>query len=271
MLFHFDCFFVAGSKLVNLIVPSAVSQVKRYNESRRIVQHVYNNSMKILLIEDDHRISTSLKKGFEIEGFTVDVAYNGETGLDMALSDGFDVIVLDLMLPLLDGISVCKSLREQKNQTPVLMLTAKSAVSDKVTGFTVGADDYLGKPFAFAELLARIKALSRRSYTQQSEILTVADIHLEKDSFLVTRQKKQIELSKKEFLLLEYLMKNKNKIVSKEQIITHVWEFDTDILPNTVEVYIGYLRNKIEKPFKSKQKIIHTVRGFGYKIVDVEI
>ncbi len=226
--------------------------------------------MKILLIEDDHRISSSLKRGFEIEGFTVDVAFNGETGLDMALSDGFDVIVLDLMLPLLNGIEVCEALREQKNQTPILMLTAKTEVSDKVKGLTVGADDYLGKPFAFEELLARIKALSRRSRTQQSEVISVEDLTLDRQTFVVSRNGKTIELSKKEFLLLEYLLQNKNKTLSKEQIINHVWEFDTDILPNTVEVYMGYLRNKIEKPFRSKKKIIQTVRGFGYKIVDIE-
>jgi DNA-binding response OmpR family regulator len=226
--------------------------------------------MKILLIEDDHRISSSLKKGFEIEGFTVDVAFNGETGLDMAMSNGFDVIILDLMLPLLDGVSVCKALREEKNQTPILMLTAKSEVSDRVNGLTVGADDYLGKPFAFEELLARIKALSRRSRKQESDVLSIADILLDRESFSVTREEKQIELSKKEFLLLEYLLQNKNKTVSKEQIINHVWEFDTDILPNTVEVYMGYLRNKIEKPFKSKQKIFQTIRGFGYKTSDTQ-
>lgn len=224
--------------------------------------------MKVLLVEDDHRISSVIKRGFEQEGFIVDVAFNGETGLDMALSDGYDVIVLDLMLPLMDGITVCKNLREKKNQTPILMLTAKSEVSDKVAGLTIGADDYLGKPFAFEELLARIKALKRRSRSQKSQLLTIDDLELNISTFEVIRAGKPIELSKKEYLLLEYLMQNKNTIVSKEKIITKVWEFDTDILPNTVEVYIGYLRNKIDKPFKKSKKLITTVRGFGYKIAD---
>lgn len=224
--------------------------------------------MKILLIEDDHRISSSVRKGLEQEGYIVDVAFNGESGLDMALSNGFDVVVLDLMLPLMDGLEVCKNLREQNNETPVLMLTAKSEVSDKVTGLNIGADDYLAKPFSFEELLARIKALSRRSRNTQSDVLTAGDLTLNKDSFEVIRAGKKIELSKKEFMLLEYLLQNKAKTVTKEQIINKVWEFDTDILPNTVEVFIGYLRNKLDKPFKKSGLLIKTVRGFGYKIED---
>ncbi len=224
--------------------------------------------MKILLVEDDHRISSVVRKGLEQEGFIVDVAFNGEAGLEMALSNGFDVVVLDLMLPLMDGMEVCKNLRSQNNQTPILMLTAKSEVSDKVTGLTNGADDYLSKPFAFEELLARIKALSRRSRKQQVEVITVKDLVLNTKTFEVKRAGHLIELSKKEFLLLEYLLQNKNKTLGKEQIINKVWEFDTTILPNTVEVYIGYLRNKIDKPFKKSGLLIQTVRGFGYKIVD---
>ncbi len=224
--------------------------------------------MKLLLVEDDHRISSVVRKGLEQEGFIVDVAFNGEAGLEMALSNGFDVVVLDLMLPLLDGMEVCKKLRAANNQTPVLMLTAKSEVSDKVNGLTVGADDYLAKPFAFEELLARIKALKRRSRKQQSEVVAVKDLELHLNTFEVKRNGKNIELSKKEFLLLEYLLQNKNKTVSKEQIINKVWEFDTDILPNTVEVFIGYLRNKIDKPFKKSGSLIQTVRGFGYKITE---
>lgn len=224
--------------------------------------------MKILLIEDDHRISSSVRKGLEQESFIVDVAFNGETGLDMALSNGFDVIVLDLMLPLMDGLEVCKQLRLKNNETPVLMLTAKSEISDKVTGLNIGADDYLAKPFSFDELLARIKALGRRSRNTSSEVITIGDLQLDTNTFVVKRANQQIELSKKEFLLLEFLMKNKNKTVTKDQIINKVWEFDTDILPNTVEVFIGYLRNKVDKPFKKSGLLIKTVRGFGYKIED---
>lgn len=224
--------------------------------------------MKILLIEDDHRISSSVRKGLEQESFIVDVAFNGETGLDMALGNGFDVIVLDLMLPLMDGLEVCKQLRLKSNETPVLMLTAKSEISDKVTGLNIGADDYLAKPFSFDELLARVKALGRRSRNTSSEVITIGDLQLDKNTFVVKRANQQIELSKKEFLLLEFLMKNKNKTVTKDQIINKVWEFDTDILPNTVEVFIGYLRNKVDKPFKKSGLLIKTVRGFGYKIED---
>lgn len=224
--------------------------------------------MKILLVEDDHRISSIIKKGLEQEGFTVDVAFNGESGLEMALSDGFEVIVLDLMLPLMDGLQVCNNLRKQGNQTPVLMLTAKAEISDKVHGLTLGADDYLAKPFAFEELLARIKALGRRSRKQQADTMVLGDLELNKHSFEVIRAGKSIELSRKEFLLLEYLLQNKNQTVTKEQIINKVWEFDTNILPNTVEVYIGYLRNKIDKPFKKTGLLLKTVRGFGYKITD---
>lgn len=227
--------------------------------------------MKLLLIEDDHRISMSIKRGLEQENFLVDVAFNGETGLDMALSDGYDVIILDLMLPLLSGIEVCQKLRQEDNQTPVLMLTAKSEVSDKVLGLEIGADDYLGKPFAFEELLARIKALKRRARSVTENTLTVADLEINTDSYSVSREGKPIQLSKKEFVLLQYLIENKNNTVSKDTIINRVWEFDADVLPNTVEVYIGYLRNKLEKPFKKSPKLIFTIRGFGYKITDEHI
>ncbi len=224
--------------------------------------------MKLLLVEDDHRISMNIRRGLEIEGYLVDVAFNGETGLDMALSDGYDVIILDLMLPLLDGLEVCNKLRAAENQTPILMLTAKREVSDKVTGLESGADDYLGKPFAFEELVARIKALKRRARSTKKAVLCVADLELDSESFSVRRAGKDIQLSKKEFQLLEFLVEHKNNTLSKEKLINKVWEFDTDILPNTVEVYIGYLRNKIEKPFKKSAKIIYTVRGFGYKVSD---
>lgn len=244
--------------IVRRIVASALSQVKRYNSIQ----------MKLLLVEDDHRISTVIRKGLEQEGYIVDVAFNGEAGLEMALSNGFDVVVLDLMLPLMDGMEVCKNLRAANNQTPVLMLTAKAEVSDKVNGLTIGADDYLSKPFAFEELLARIKALARRTRKQQAEIMKIKDLELNTKTLEVKRGGITIDLSKKEFLLLEYLMQNKNQTISKEHIINKVWEFDTDILPNTVEVYIGYLRNKIDKPFKKSGLLIQTIRGFGYKITE---
>jgi DNA-binding response OmpR family regulator len=169
------------------------------------------------------------------------------------------VIVLDLMLPKMDGITVCKKLRENEIHTPILMLTARGELDDKVTGLNSGADDYLTKPFAFAELLARVKALSRRPKEAISSKLKISNLELDTNSYEVKRDNKNIKLSKKEFVLLEYLMRNKNKILSKDRIIASIWDYDADILPNTVEVYIGYLRKKIPN-------LIHTVRGFGYRI-----
>lgn len=222
--------------------------------------------MKILLVEDDHKISSSIKRGLEQDALTVDSAFNGVTGFDLAFSEDYDVIILDIMLPLMSGIEVCKKLREAKIFTPILMLTAKSQVSDKILGLNLGADDYLSKPFSFDELVARIKALARRPKNSISNVFEVSDLKLNQNSYVVERAGHTINLSKKEFLLLEFLLKNKNQVLSKEQIISSVWNFDADILPNTVEVYIGYLRNKIDTPFKNKQQLIKTVRGFGYKI-----
>ena len=222
--------------------------------------------MKILLVEDDHKISSSIKRGLEQEAYAVDTAFNGEAGYDLASMGDYDVIVLDLMLPLMDGLEVCKRLREDKITTPILMLTAKVQVSDKVEGLNMGADDYLAKPFSFIELVARIKALSRRPKQTVGNVLEIDDLKLDTIKFEVRRGEKLITLSKKEFALLEFLIKNKKQVLTKDQIINNVWNFDADILPNTVEVYIGYLRNKIDKPFKGKSKLIKTVRGFGYKI-----
>jgi DNA-binding response OmpR family regulator len=222
--------------------------------------------MKILIVEDEHKIANLLKQGFEQERFTVDVAYDGTSGLDYASSEPYDAIILDRLLPGINGLELCKKLRELGNHTPILMLTAKVQVSDRVEGLNSGADDYLTKPFAFEELLARIKALSRRPKTTTSNILQVGDLSLNIDTYEIKRGKEQIMLSSKEFALLEYLMRHQNKTLSKEQIINHVWSYDANILPNTVEVFVGYLRNKVDRPFKDKKNLIHTVRGFGYKI-----
>ncbi len=221
--------------------------------------------MKILVVEDEHRIANSIKKGLEQEGYVVDVAYDGETGFDLAASGDYEVIVLDLMLPKMDGVEICEKLRkEEEVQTPVLMLTARGELEDKVKGFKVGADDYLVKPFAFVELLARIKALLRRPKESVGEILKVGDLSLNKDNFEVKRGERKIELSRKEFGFLEYLMRHRGKVLSKDQIINQVWSYEADVLPNTVEVYMGYLRKKIEK--KGEKPLLKTMRGFGYKI-----
>ncbi len=222
--------------------------------------------MRILVVEDEHKIANSIKKGLEQEAFAVDVAFDGTTGYDLACGTEYDAIVLDLLLPGMDGIVLCQALRGNNNHTPILMLTAKGQVSDKVAGLNSGADDYMVKPFAFEELLARVRALMRRPKNAQGGILSLADLTLNTLTFEVRRQNKPIRLSGKEFALLEYLMRHPNRILSKQQIIDHVWNYDADILPNTVEVYIGYLRNKIDKPFAGQAGLINTQRGFGYKI-----
>lgn len=222
--------------------------------------------MKLLLVEDEHKIAASIKKGLEQESYTVDVVYDGTAGLDLALSEEYDLVILDRLLPEIDGVEICRKIRERGNHTPVLMLTAKGQLQDRLEGFHAGADDYLIKPFAFEELLARIRALVRRPKKSVSNVLTAYDLSLDTDAFEVKRGNRVIQLSSKEFALLEYLLRHQNKIVTKEQIISHVWNYDADILPNTVEVYMGYLRNKIDKPFPDKPHLIHTVRGFGYKL-----
>ena len=217
--------------------------------------------MRILVVEDEHKIASSLKKGLEQESYAVDLAFTGPDGYDLASSETYDLIILDLMLPEMSGIKICKKLREENNHTPVLMLTAKGQTSDKVEGLNSGADDYLTKPFAFEELLARIKALFRRPKNSTGSTYKVSDLTLNTLTYQVERAGKKIGLSAKEFSLLEYLMRNYNQVVSKDQIIEHVWDYDADILPNTVEVFVGYLRNKLGKP-----DLIRTVRGFGYKL-----
>ncbi|QQS39138.1 response regulator transcription factor [Candidatus Woesebacteria bacterium] len=222
--------------------------------------------MKILIIEDEAKIANSLKKGLQQESYAVDIALDGLTGYDMAGSENYDVILLDLMLPGMDGMQVCSKLRKEKVNTPILMLTAKAEIDNKVEGLNLGADDYLSKPFAFEELLARIKALSRRPSQSTGLVLTANNLSLDTVTYKVKRNGKSIKLSKKEFALLNYLLRNKGAIVTKNQIIQNVWNFDADVLPNTVEVYVGYLRNKIDKKFPNMKPMIKTLRGFGYRI-----
>ncbi len=224
--------------------------------------------MRILVVEDEKKIANSIKKGLEQESYAVDVAYDGEEGYGVASTIDYDAIVLDLMMPKMDGVDVCRQLRADENHTPILMLTAKAELDDKIVGLNSGADDYLVKPFAFKELLARIKALIRRPKDSIGAVLTAADLELDTITYNVKRSGKTIDLSKTEFALLEYLLRNKDQTLNKDQIIAKVWDFDADVLPNTVEVYIGYLRNKIDKPFKNKPALIQTVRGFGYRVGD---
>lgn len=227
--------------------------------------------MRILVVEDEHKIAGAIKRGLEQESYAVDVAHDGDEGLSSALTDEYDIIILDRMLPgLLDGADICKEIRAEGIRTPVLMLTAKDKVEDRVGGLNAGADDYLVKPFAFEELLARIRALLRRPQDHVGNVLTLSDLTLDTTTFEVKRAGRKIQLSQREYALLEYLMRNQNRILSKANIISHVWDYDADILPNTLEVYIGYLRTKIERPFRGPE-LIHTIRGFGYKLgVEIE-
>lgn len=222
--------------------------------------------MKLLLIEDEHKIARAIKQGFQQERSVVEVAYDADTGLSAALGDDYDVMIIDRMLPgNMDGVEICRKIREKGIQTPVIILTAKTQIRDRVAGLNAGADDYLSKPFSFEELLARVRAVMRRPHDTVSNVLRVGDLTLDTVTYEVRRAGKPIKLSNTEYALLEYLMRNHGRVLSKTNIINHVWDFDADILPNTVEAYIGYLRNKIDRPFRDHE-LIQTIRGFGYKI-----
>lgn len=220
--------------------------------------------MRILIIEDEHKIANALKKGLEQESYAVDVCYDAEEGFGMIAVHQYDLIVLDRMLPGgYDGLQVLRAIRDRKMHMPVIFLTAKDQIEDRVEGLNAGADDYLVKPFAFEELLARVRALLRRPTDTVGHLLEFQDLSLDSVKFEVRRGDQMINLTTKEFALLEYLMRHPNRILSKEAIINHVWNYDADVLPNTVEVYMGYLRSKIDKPFPGP-KLIRTRHGFGY-------
>ena len=219
-----------------------------------------------MLVEDELKIANAIKQGFRQETYACEVCYDGESGLAAAIGGEYDVIILDRMLPGLDGIEICKQIRAKGIHTPILMLTAKGQIRDRVTGLNAGADDYLTKPFAFAELLARVRALLRRPGDTIGNVLQVEDLSLDTITYEVKRGTTPLKLSQTEYALLEYLMRNPARVLSKETIINHVWDFDADILPNTVEAYIGYLRNKVDRPFPKSKPLIQTIRGFGYKL-----
>ena len=221
-------------------------------------------TMRILVVEDEHKIANSIKRGLETHGYAADVTYDGEQGLAQALNEQYDLIILDRMLPKVDGLTILQKVRDAQIHTPILFLTAKDKVLDRAAGLNAGADDYLVKPFAFVELIARVRALLRRPQDAKGTKLAYQDLELDSINATVRRGAVSIELSQKEFALLEYLMTNPGRPLSKDLIMQHVWDYDADILPNTVEVYIGYLRNKVDKPFTNKPALIHTRRGFGY-------
>jgi two-component system, OmpR family, response regulator len=223
--------------------------------------------MNILVVEDDERISSFIKRGLVAEGHVVTLARDGHEGLDKARLPN-DVIIMDYLLPGINGDEVCQTLRQEGIQTPILMLTAKDTLQDKIHGFDCGADDYLTKPFEFEELLVRLKALSRRRpLIKASTRLAVADLTLDRESQEVHRGGTRLTLTRKEFLLLEYLMAHAGKAVSRTSILERVWGYHHDTLTNSIDVYIGSLRKKVDAG--RKPKLIHTVRDFGYKITEM--
>jgi len=227
------------------------------------------NIMKLLIVEDEPKVVDFLKKGLEEQGYETEVAYDGQMGEKLALRNKYDVILIDVVLPFINGYELCKRIRERKQQTPILMLTALGTTEDKVTGFDAGADDYLVKPFEFKELLARIKSLTKRTsgIIQTSNLIKVADLELDIDKKAALRGNKKIELTAKEFALLEFLMRNKGRVVSRTDIAEKVWDITFDTGTNIVDVYINILRKKIDKDFD--KKLIHTRIGLGYSLDEI--
>ncbi|MFH1478263.1 MAG: response regulator transcription factor [Candidatus Omnitrophota bacterium] len=222
--------------------------------------------MKVLLVEDEKKIASFINRGLKEEHYAVDIAYDGEEGLFLAKANVYDLVILDVMLPKKDGITLCRELRHSKIDVPILMLTAKDRIIDKVSGLDAGADDYLTKPFSFQEFLARIRSLLRRKRDEKVNLLKVGDLELDQLTHKVKRQDKEISLTSKEYALLEYLMLNADQIVTRTMISEHVWNEDFDSFTNVIDVYVNYLRNKIDSDFK--KKLIHTIRGAGYIIKD---
>lgn len=222
--------------------------------------------MKILVVEDEQRVAQFIQKGLKEEGHAVDCAYDGEEGGFLAEVNEYDLIILDLMLPKKSGLSVCSEIRERGVSTPVLMLTARDAVQDKVRGLDAGADDYLTKPFVFDELLARVRALLRRSSDSKTPVLKILDLELDPMSRRVTRGGTPIRLTTKEYALLEYMMRNPDRVLSRTRIGEHVWDMNFDPESNVIDVYVSHLRNKVDKGFDVA--LIHTLRGQGYMLTE---
>jgi two-component system OmpR family response regulator len=220
--------------------------------------------MRFLIVEDELKMARALRRGLEHEGHAVEVAADGEDGLRLGRSSGFDVIVLDVMLPGRDGFSICRELRAAGVWTPVLMLTARDAVEDRIRGLDAGADDYLVKPFAFGELLARLRALVRRGPSDRPPVLEVGDLRLDPAAHTVERAEVAVDLTTREFALLEFLMRHAGEAVSRTRILEQVWDMNYDGFSNVVDVYVGYLRKKLEEPFG--RSMIRTVRGVGYSL-----
>ncbi len=225
---------------------------------------IHSRRMRILVVEDEERVASFIRKGLEEELYMVDVARDGTEALDIALAAEYDLIILDVRLPMRDGISVCRELRAQRNKTSILMLTARDTVEDRVRGLDAGADDYLIKPFAFQELLARLRALARRPAIMQDHILHVENLTLDTRTHKARRDAQMIELSAREYRLLEFLMRHTGQVLTRTQIAEQIWGYGFDVNSNVVDVYIRYLRCKVDDPFESN--LIQTVRGVGYKL-----
>ena len=220
--------------------------------------------MRVLVVEDDRRLCGIIKRGLTEEGYAVDVAHDGEDGEYIGETTPYDLILLDIMLPSKDGIEVCRELRSKKVNTPILMLTAKSAVEDRVRGLDAGADDYLAKPFAFDELLARVRTLLRREASSKSSRIQVGDLVLDTLTREVWRGQRPIELTNKEYMILTYLMRHPNVVVTRTMIEEHAWDYEFDGMSNIIDVYIGRLRRKIDG--EGEGSLIHTIRGAGYRL-----
>jgi len=218
--------------------------------------------MRILVVEDDKKVAGFIKKGLEEETYAIDVAYGGEDGLHLGSEGQYDLIILDIMLPQIDGLEILSRLRDQGRDTPIILLTAMDAVDDRVAGLNKGADDYLTKPFAFSELLARVRVLLRRGKAEVKTTLQISDLTLDLVSHNVNRGGDEIELTGKEYSLLEYFMRNQEKVLTRTMIAEHVWDYNFDTFTNVIDVYINHLRKKIDKGRESK--LLHTLRGVGY-------
>ena len=218
--------------------------------------------MRILVVEDEKKVASFIQRGLEEEEFTVDVAHDGEEGVTMAGSVSYDLILMDVMLPKKDGLTAIREIREKQIETPILCLTAKDTVDDIVSGLDVGSDDYLTKPFAFAELVARVKALIRRGSQDRGAELLFADLRLDPVTHRVWRDNTEIDLTSKEYALLEYFLRNANQVLTRTMIAEHVWDYTFDSFTNIIDVYVNYLRKKVDRNYD--KKLIHTVRGVGY-------
>jgi len=227
-----------------------------------IVPSAGAGDMRILIVEDEKKVANFVKKGLQEEGYAVDLSFDGEEGLNLGQDPSYDLIILDIYLPKMDGLAALKKLRAHGVRTPVLLLTVRATIEDKVLGLDSGADDYLTKPFAFQELLARVRALLRRRMDTGAAVVRIGDLILDPASRVVSRGARRIELTVKEFSLLEYFMRNPGRVLTRTMIIEHVWNYDFDSGTNVVDVYVNYLRKKVD--FREGQKLIHTVRGMGY-------